>query len=228
MAHCNDVLCADQNETITTVEDEANIVGLYTSITIGVDGLPIISYSDITAEALKVAHCNDVACAGPATITTVDNDGNLGGYSLDHHRHRRPADHQLLRHHGRFRRTSIVELSKWRTAMTSHVPGRTRRSRSVDDPATTVGLYTSIAIGGDGLPIISYRDGSLGTHLRVTHCNDVACVLGRDDDYRGSRPMVGSTPRSRSAPTACRHQLPRRQPRLPSRARIERCCVCRN
>ncbi len=66
--------------TVTTLDDVGD-VGQYTSITIGVDGLPIISYADITVEALKVAHCNDVACAEPATITTVDNDGNLGGFS---------------------------------------------------------------------------------------------------------------------------------------------------
>lgn len=50
LSHENLTLAA----TITTV-DSANIVGEYTSITIGADGNPIISYYDITAEDLKVA-----------------------------------------------------------------------------------------------------------------------------------------------------------------------------
>jgi len=34
---------------------------------------------------------------------------------------------------------------------------------AVDDPATSVGLYTSIVIGSDGLPVISDWGGTAGT-----------------------------------------------------------------
>ena len=92
---------------ITTVDDPD--VGGHTSLAIGVDGLPVISYWDSSAGALKVAHCNDAACTGGGeTITTVD------------------------------------------------------------DPANTVGAFTSIAIGTDGLPVISYLDGNAFA-LKVAH-----------------------------------------------------------
>ena len=84
--------------TITTVDDPANDVGRYTSIAIGTDGFPVISYYDDTAGALKVAKCVNAACTGTSTITTVD------------------------------------------------------------DPANDVGCYSSIAIGTDGFPVISYYD----------------------------------------------------------------------
>jgi hypothetical protein len=62
VAHCNDVACAGMDETISKVDNLANFFELYTSITIGADGLPIISYLDKPEGSLKVAHCANVFC----------------------------------------------------------------------------------------------------------------------------------------------------------------------
>ncbi|MEZ5737986.1 MAG: hypothetical protein R3E68_00065, partial [Burkholderiaceae bacterium] len=51
-----------------------------TAIAIGSDGLPVISYHDLTNGDLKVAHCVDAACSS-ATLSTVDGAGNVGGYT---------------------------------------------------------------------------------------------------------------------------------------------------
>jgi hypothetical protein len=51
---------------VTTVDDPANQVGQYTSIAIGTDGFPVVSYCDTTAGALKVAKCLNAACTGRA------------------------------------------------------------------------------------------------------------------------------------------------------------------
>jgi hypothetical protein len=45
---------------------------------------------------------------------------------------------------------------------------------TVDDPAATVGVHTSIAIGTDGLPVISHQNASAFT-LRVTKCATQTC-----------------------------------------------------
>jgi len=37
-------------------------VGFYPSITIGVDGMPVISYWDTNGQDLKVAHCSNPFC----------------------------------------------------------------------------------------------------------------------------------------------------------------------
>ncbi len=89
-------------------------MGGYSSLAIGADGFPVVSYLDSTLFGLRVAKCNDAACSSSRTITTVD------------------------------------------------------------DPANAVGLYTSIAIGADGFPVISYYDVSAST-LKVIHCGTASC-----------------------------------------------------
>ena len=49
-------------------------------MTIGTDGLALISYYDATNSDLKVAHCSNFAC-NTATLTTVDSAGSVGQYS---------------------------------------------------------------------------------------------------------------------------------------------------
>ena len=63
----------------TTLDGSGN-VGLYTSVTVGTDGLALISYYDATNGDLKVAHCSNSTCTS-ATLTTVDSAGNVGQYS---------------------------------------------------------------------------------------------------------------------------------------------------
>jgi hypothetical protein len=58
---------------ITTVDDPANIVGFFTSIAIGSDGLPVITHHDGTARTLKVAKCGNAACTRGNTLTAVDD-----------------------------------------------------------------------------------------------------------------------------------------------------------
>ena len=60
-----------------TTIDSGGDVGWYTSITVGADGLPVISSLDGTIDDLKVAHCSNVSCSS-ATITTVASDGSVG------------------------------------------------------------------------------------------------------------------------------------------------------
>jgi hypothetical protein len=57
VAHCVDIACT--SATITTL-DSVGKVSIFTSITIGVDGLPIISYYG--GGNLKVARCSNAFC----------------------------------------------------------------------------------------------------------------------------------------------------------------------
>jgi hypothetical protein len=60
VAHCSNVACT--SATSTVVETSATNDGAYNSITIGADGLPLISYRDSTNLDLKVAHCGSPLC----------------------------------------------------------------------------------------------------------------------------------------------------------------------
>jgi hypothetical protein len=50
-----------RSNTITTV-DPTGAVGRFSSITIGTDGLPVISYYDATDDDLKVVKCANPFC----------------------------------------------------------------------------------------------------------------------------------------------------------------------
>ena len=58
VAHCNDTACASASASPV----DGGLLGLYTSATIGADGLGLISYYDDTNANLKVAHCANTFC----------------------------------------------------------------------------------------------------------------------------------------------------------------------
>lgn len=166
-AKCNDAACAGP-ATITTIDDPpVNAVGLWTSIAIGVDGLPVISYRDFSAGALKVAQCSNSACTGTATTTTVDDPDHIVG-----------ADSDIA-----IGADGNPVISYWdQTAAALRVAKCVDAACSspaivtlVDDRANSVGYYTSIAVGTDGMPVVSYLDGTAGA-LMVARCANPACT----------------------------------------------------
>jgi hypothetical protein len=149
----------------------ANVVGLYSSMKVPADGNPVVSYHDDTANTLKVVKCDNPFCSGTNTITVVDDPplGGVGEYSslaigadglpvIAYH------DAGLL----------SLKVAKCGNAACS---GGAVTITQVDNPANTVGLYASIAIGADGFPVISYFDQTAGT-LKVAKCGNAACNAG--------------------------------------------------
>ena len=63
--------------SVISTLDSVGDVARSTSITIGLDGLGLISYWDYTNRNLKVAHCSDAACTA-ATLSTLDSTGDVG------------------------------------------------------------------------------------------------------------------------------------------------------
>src|SRR5439155_869968 len=114
VARCNDPLCSNGDETLSTVES-ADDVGREDSLAIAADGNPVVRYYAISSHTLKVAPCNDPACVpGGETLTAVDRTG-------------------------------------------------------------VVGEFSSLAIGADGNPVISYLDAT-NVDLKVARCNDPGCT----------------------------------------------------
>jgi len=64
---------------LTTV-DTTGDTGSFTSIAIGVNGFPVISYRDNTNSDLRVAACSTATCS-TSTLTTVDATGDTGWYT---------------------------------------------------------------------------------------------------------------------------------------------------
>jgi len=170
-AHCSNLPCTAA--TITTVDNSgADVVGTYGSIAIGADHLPIISYWNSTAGTLKVAHCNDAACAGAnETITTVDDPAvNLvGAYSSI----AIGADQLPIVAY----QDATAGALKVAHCDDMLCAGANETITTVDDSPGLFTALTAIAIGADGLPVIAYRDLDIAA-MKVAHCNDLACEGG--------------------------------------------------
>jgi len=143
--------------------DGTGIVGQYTSITLGSDGLGLISYHDSTNGHLKVAHCSDAACTA-ATLTPLDTVGVVGQYTSI----TIGADSLgLISYYD-------VTNADLKVAHCSNV-NCTAATLTPLDTAGDVGYYTSITIGSDGLGLISYYDNT-NFDLKVAHCSNVDCT----------------------------------------------------
>lgn len=160
VAFCNDLPCS--SSWLYTI-DSASHVGQDTSIAMGAhDGLPLISYYDLTNGALKVAHCDNQTCSA-ATVSTIDSTG-LAGYTSS----------IAIGSDG----LGVVSYYDAGTSAlkVAHCSSVTCSSAGITtvDAVGDVGGFTSITIGADGLPVISYQDYTNGT-LKVAHCADVTC-----------------------------------------------------
>ena len=150
------------NSIRTTVDD--GTFGRSTSIAIGTDGLPVISYHDPTAGTLRVAKCSNAACSGNSTITEVDNPANFVGSfnSIAIGAEGLP----VISYHDAT--ASTLRVARCGNAACSSG----NMFALIDD--NNVGSYTSIAVATDGLPIISYHDGNAG-NLKVVKCSTPGC-----------------------------------------------------
>jgi hypothetical protein len=161
---CNNLVIQTIQSKITTVDSAGNI-GIHTSIAIGNDGFPVISYNNFTSFDLKVAKCINEACTGTSTITTVDSVGDVG-------------------------KTPSIAIGNDGFPVISYEDDTNKNLKVVKcgniscsnsniittvDTTGNVGLYTSIAIGNDGFPVISYLDGT-NWDLKVAKCINQACT----------------------------------------------------
>ena len=124
-------------------------MGFHTSIAIGADGLPVISYQDQTADALEVVKCGNATCSAGNTISVVDDPANLVGLytSIVIGTDGLP----VISYHDETAGALMVA----RCGNAACSAGNT--ITTVDD-TDVVGAFTSIAIGTDGFPVISYQD----------------------------------------------------------------------
>jgi len=151
VAACTNPTCTTST---TSTLDSTGDVGGFTSIAIGLDGNPIISYTDGTNGDLKVAACTNPTCT-TSTTSTLDSTGAVGWHTsiiigLD--------GNPIISYFDLDNRDLKVAACTNPTCTTS--------TTSTIDTTGFVGGYTSIAIGRNGVPIISHQDVANGD-LRV-------------------------------------------------------------
>ncbi len=162
VAKCANPACT--GAAIITVHGD-NYSGEYTSIAIGADGNPVISYWDFANGDLKVAKCTSPTCKG-TTIATLDTAGDVGHYtSIAIGTDGNPVISYYDNNN-----------SDLKVAKCANPACTGAASITALDTAGDVGSYTSIAVGTDGNPVISYYDNSNGD-LKVARCANPACTL---------------------------------------------------
>ncbi len=160
--HCLDPVCDSFDNPITL--DNQGMVGRDSSIIIGTDGNPIVSYYDNSNKDLKVVHCNDEGCANFEESRVLDSKGDVG-------------------------RDSSVTIGTDGNPIISYFDNSNNSLKiihcTVNDCSSfdssimldndgAVGRDSSIAIGIDGNPVISYRSSS-GADLKIIHCTSLDC-----------------------------------------------------
>jgi hypothetical protein len=160
-AHCTNVACT--GFATTTVDAGGNVGDSQTSVTVGIDGLPLISYYDGTNGNLEVAHCGNAACSSGNSINAVDSVGDVGSSSSI----AIGADGLgLIAYHD-------STNSHLKVAHCSNLACSAVAATTVDNASGT-GADSSVTIGTDGLGLVSYFDNGNGD-LKVAHCSDAAC-----------------------------------------------------
>ena len=163
---CNDAACAGGDETTTTLPGTA--IG-HTSIAVGIDNNPVISYRASGYKQLKVAHCNDSACTGNnELVSVVDDVDDVGEYnSIAIGDDGFPVISYFDRTAG------ALKVAKCNDQACT---GGNETITTVDDPPTSAGFQTSITISDDGRPVISYLQyDASGGKLKVTRCGNASC-----------------------------------------------------
>jgi hypothetical protein len=177
VAHCEDIACS----TITTTDiDTTGHVGRWSSIEIGSDGLPLISYVHelnqnpaAFTQDLKVAHCHDIACTS-ATITTLDSTPRV-------------ADLAPLAIGGdgfgliAYQDTTSSSSTKMKVAHCLNIACTSANLTTVDTvwpDSGDSGGYSQIglAVGNHGLGLVTYYDGGSNQMLKVAACTDADCT----------------------------------------------------
>jgi hypothetical protein len=161
-AACGDPDCA--TVAALGVVDSVNNTGFLPTLAVGRDGLGLITY-ERGSGALAVAHCINVFCTTTTAPVTLDAAAAMsdpasittGGDGLP-----------LIAYH----QSSTVDLN------VAHCADLACGSLTSDigvDQFGSVGAYPSAMTGPDGLPLITYYDGSNG-NLKSVHCGDPACA----------------------------------------------------
>lgn len=171
LLHCADVACSSS----TTVSiDTSGTVGQSNSIAIRPNGLPVISYRDLTNQELKFAFCENSSCS-EVVLTSVD-----AVYDPVHTEVIIGFDELPL----------IAYRSSGATSLhVAHCTNEkcTASTQTTVDATANTGEYVSLAVGSDGFVVMAYFDRTSDS-LKVRHCTILDCSTSESNvaDNSGS------------------------------------------
>jgi hypothetical protein len=162
VTHCADVACRTGTEAYL-----GTWAGVDMSIVTGSDGFPVISSIGGDRSELRIIHCRDPLCEAPVDETVVDDD-YLGSY----------ADlviaadgFPMIAYEG----SGLGDPDYW--LQIADCEDLTCTSWTQRPTSQEGGVHVSAAIGSDGYPIFSHREGA---YLKLAHCTAHDCATGMD------------------------------------------------
>jgi hypothetical protein len=158
-ARCVDSAC--RRPAQIRVLDTTGSTGRFSDIGIGSGGLPVISYVSSSTLELRLARCLDVGCAG-VDLRTLDTAVEQATTAIVVP----PGDLQPV---VAYRRSGQLHLIRCANPDCASTQARI----AVDATVGSAGAL-SMALGGDGLPIIAFADAANGT-LRFARCANAEC-----------------------------------------------------
>jgi prepilin-type N-terminal cleavage/methylation domain-containing protein len=174
---CTNAFCSPGNVIISVIDTSDN-VGTYSSIAIGNDGYPIISYYDKSNRDLKVAKCGDAVCTPASVIkTTIDSANNVGEYTSIAIGVGDSGLPIISYYDDSNRDLKVVKCGNSAcSAAGGYIITAVDGDSNVYSSTDKVGKYSSIAVSSFNLPIISYYDDS-NHDLKVVKCGNSACSV---------------------------------------------------
>ena len=145
VAHCDSTDCSTSTITnYSTPDTSGTTAGNNADITLGADGLAIISRFDDDANRVEVWHCDDITCSSVTTTANATSAGRFNSIAIG-------ADGKAIVAYRRFSANDLYLARCSDEACTSMT------EFAIDSP-DNVGTYTAIAVSPGGIVHAIYRD----------------------------------------------------------------------
>ena len=160
--HCGNAACTHDNSIATPDLSSSN--GVESSIQLNSNGNPVVAYFDFSDSSLKILVCGNPDCSAGNKINTVESIGEVGRYP------------SLALDKNGFPAVSYLDLTNGKLKVLRCGNATCSRGNTIVPVGSgaVVGYYSSLKIGANNIPVVSYYDKTNGD-LNILECGNSSC-----------------------------------------------------